>query len=128
MNTLDDFPVPPSLDNTSTITSVSVPPLVISVKESRSKSVPDIFGAWVSSDYGMGCVARLEGSGKELLAEHAKMILNGEDLGFLMEMVDGGSFGTASSDTEGTVLYPLELLNVGRCGVGEPDRGSIVQD
>ena len=76
----------------------------------------------------MGSVPRLEGSGKELLAEHTKMILNWEDFGFFMEMVDGGSFGTAGSDTEGTVLYPLELLNVGRCGVREPDRGSIVQD
>ena len=76
----------------------------------------------------MGCVAGLEGSGKELLAEHAKMILNGKDLGFLMEMVDGSSFGAAGSNTEGTVLYPLELQNVGRCGIGEPDRGSIVQD
>ena len=76
----------------------------------------------------MGCVAGLEGSGKELLAEHAKMILNGKDLGCLMVMVDGGSFGTAGSDTEGIVMYPLELLNVGRCGVREPDRGRIVQD
>ena len=76
----------------------------------------------------MGCVAGLEGSGKELLAEHAKMVLDRKDLGFLMEMVDGSSFGTAGSNTEGTVLYPLELQNVGRCGIGEPDRGSIVQD
>ena len=43
----------------------------------------------------MGSVPRLEGSGKELLAEHTKMILNWEDFGFFMEMVDGGSFGRA---------------------------------
>ena len=98
MNILDDFLVALSRNNTSVSACVSVPPLEISIKESRSKSVPDIFGARVRSDCSMGCVARLEGSGKELLAEHAKMILNGKDLGFLMEMVDGGSFGTAGSE------------------------------
>ena len=31
-----------------------------------------------------------------------------------MEMIEGGSFVTAGSDTEGIVLYPLEFLKVGR--------------
>ena len=47
MNFLDDFLVVLSQNNTSVSACVSVLPLEVSIKESRTKSVPDVFGAGV---------------------------------------------------------------------------------
>ena len=85
-------------------------------------------GAGVGDGDAMGWVAGLESSGKELLAEKAEMVVDGKDLGFFVQVGDGGPLGAACGYSEGRVLHPLKFLDVGGGGVGEPDWSGVVED
>ena len=64
----------------------------------------------------------LKGTGEELRAEEGKVVMDGEDLGFCVKMVNGTHLHTAGGYAEGGGLDPLECLDEGGGGAGEPNK------
>ena len=56
---------------------------------------------------------RVEGTGKELGAEEGEVVMDGENLGFIVKMVNGTHLHAACGNAEGRVLNSLEFLNLG---------------
>ena len=56
------------------------------------------------------------------------MFLDGEDLGFGMDVVYWGHFQAAGGGAEGGVLYGLELFDVAGGSVGEPDGACVCEE
>ena len=56
------------------------------------------------------------------------MVVDGEDLCFLVKVWDWGPLGATCCYTESRVLNPLELLDIGGGSVGEPDGSGIVEN
>ena len=73
----------------------------------------------------MGRVSGLEGAGEELGGEEGEVVVDGKGFGFCVEMLNGSHLHTPGGDAEGVVLEGLELCDVGRGSVGEPDGGCI---
>ena len=80
------------------------------------------------SNYVVGRVKGLEGTGKKLGGEEGEMVAHREDLGLCVKMVDGAHLHAASSDAEGGILEGLEFLNGRGRGVREPDRGGVKKE
>ena len=69
----------------------------------------------------MGGVGGYEGSGEELGAKEGKVVVDGDELGLCVKMVNTGHLHAACCSAEGGVLKGLEFADGGRGGVGEPD-------
>ena len=67
----------------------------------------------------------LEGAGEELGGEEGEVVADGKGFGFCVKMLNGSHLHTPGGDAEGVVLEGLELCDVGRGGVGEPDGGCV---
>ena len=63
------------------------------------------------SDYVVGRVRGLEGTGKKLGGEEGEMVAHREDLGLCVKMVDGAHLHAASSDAEGGIFNTLKFIN-----------------
>ena len=73
----------------------------------------------------MGGVGGNEGPGEELGAKEGKVVVDGDDLGLCVKMVNAGHLHAACCGTEGGVLEGLEFADGGGGGVGEPDGSCI---
>ena len=72
----------------------------------------DVARAGRGGDEGMGDMGGLEGTGEELGAEESEVVLDGENLGFSVKMVNGTHLHAACGNSEGGVLDALEFLYV----------------
>ena len=66
-------------------------------------------------------MAGSEGASREMLAEHAEVHLYQQQASFPLEVCRACHQVAAGDDAHCCVLDPLELLNVGGVGVGEPN-------
>ena len=125
VNLIDGSFVSGTGDESRGCSCVCVPAVEAGFKESRPE-----YGsrAGVSECYIVGEVAGLEGPGQELLAQHVKVVADGENSGLLVQVRDGRPLDASGGNSQCRVLHPLELRDVGSgCG-WEPHRGGVLQD
>ena len=58
-------------------------------------------------------VVRLQGIGQELSVEELQFVGQGEGVGLIVEMANGGHLDGAGADAEGSILHGLELSDSG---------------
>ena len=57
-----------------------------------------------------------------------EVVMDGQDLGFCVKMVNGTHLHTAAGYAEGGVLDTLQFLDGGGGGVGEPNGGGVGEE
>jgi hypothetical protein len=67
-------------------------------------------------------------AGQKLGTQHAEVLSHWHELDFRMEVTDVGGLVTSSNEAEGHILDELQLLDVGRLTVREPNRCCKVDD
>jgi hypothetical protein len=76
----------------------------------------------------MGTVTRAEATGQVLRTRHGQVLGHRHQLGFSMQVFDGGSLVANRDEAHGRILDYLQLLDVRRRSVWVPDRTREVKD